>query len=476
MKSLLVIVACLLVAAGLAWGGYTWYQHLAAAGVPHYRTVAVGRGDMHATIGATGTLEPETVVDVGAQVSGLITSFGEDPHAPGKPVDYNSKVEADTVLAKIDEALPKLDVATAKAQMAQAKASLAQAKAGLLQAQATVLEKQATLVLAGNNWERAQKIGPSDALSQNDYDNYRATYEVAKADVAVSQAAVDQTQANIAAAQATIEADQVSVDRAQRNLDYCTIRSPVKGVVVDRRVNIGQTVASSLNTPSLFLIAQDLSRMEIWVSVNEADIGQIRVGQKVTFTVDARPGRGFEGHVRQVRLNASTTQNVVTYPVVVAADNKDGALLPYQTTNVLFDVADHTDVLLVPNAALRWSPSLLQIAPDARQSLAPSKGARPGKGGGAGDEAATQPATAPATTMASNASPRARGIVWVKDGAYVRPIVLRVGLSDGTYTEVLSSRQTKLEEGTQIVTGELHPDEVATGATNPFVPQFGQRR
>ena len=152
-------------------------------------------------------------------------------------------------------------------------------------------------------------------------------------------------------------------DRAQRNLSYCTIKSPVKGVIIDRRVNIGQTVVASLNAPSLFLLAKDLTRMQVWVAVNEADIGKIHPGQPVTFTVAAFPGETFRGEVGKVRLNASMTQNVVTYTVEVITDNSNGRLLPYLTANVQFELDRRKDVLLVPSAALRWTPSADQVAP-----------------------------------------------------------------------------------------------------------------
>lgn len=185
---------------------------------------------------------------------------------------------------------------------------------------ANVLQVKAKLVQAQQDWNRAQKLGHSEALAPSAYDQYKANYEVAKANVAVTHAAVKQAKAAVAQAQA-------SLNRAQRNLSYCTIKSPVKGVIIDRRVNIGQTVVSSLNAPSLFLIAKDLTRIQVWVSVNEADIGNIHPGLPTTFTVDAFPNQVFHGQVGKVRLNATMTQNVVTYTVVVNTDNSDGKLL-----------------------------------------------------------------------------------------------------------------------------------------------------
>ena len=163
--------------------------------------------------------------------------------------------------------------------------------------------------------------------------------------------------AAIVQAQGTVSQAEATLKRALQNLSYCTIISPVKGVIIDRRVNIGQTVVASLNAPSLFLLAKDLKRLQVWVSVNEADIGHIKPGQAVTFTVDAFPGEVFSGEVGKVRLNATMTQNVVTYTVEIITDNSNGKLLPYLTANVTFIVGERKNVLLVPNAALRWTPT-----------------------------------------------------------------------------------------------------------------------
>src|SRR5204863_6291083 len=177
-------------------------------------------------------------------------------------------------------------------------------------------------------------------------------------DAAIAQAQAGLKDATAAAAKArgVVGDAEANLKKALINLGYCTIQSPVKGVIVDRRVNVGQTVVASLNAPSLFLIAKDLTRLQIWTSVNEADIGQIHPGQPVTFTVDAHPNQTFHGTVSQIRLNATMTQNVVTYTVVVDTDNANGKLLPYLTANVQFEVNSRPNVLEVPNAALRWRP------------------------------------------------------------------------------------------------------------------------
>jgi HlyD family secretion protein len=434
----ILVIAIVAVVALMAFVGFWRRGSSPSAG---FRTVQVQRGDLQATISATGTVEPEEVVDVGAQVAGKILTFGKDKN--GKAVDYGSVVEAGMVLAQIDDALYAADAASAKAQLAQAKAAVQKAQADLGQMQAKLLQ-------AENDWARARKLGPSDALSQTDFDAARAGYEVARANLAVGKAAIVQAQGTKAQAEATLQ-------RALQNLSYCTIVSPVKGVIIDRRVNIGQTVVASLNAPSLFLLAKDLKRLQVWVSVNEADIGHIRPGQAVTFTVDAFPGEVFAGEVGKVRLNATMTQNVVTYTVEIITDNSNGKLLPYLTANVRFIVGERRDVLLVPNAALRWTPQSEQIVEEFRGS--PKKGQKP------------KESTQVKPGAKAGQEEKARGLVWVPQGARVRPVQVTLALSDGSLTEVES---TELKEGTPLVVGEMGSQPAGQPAPggSPFTPQL----
>lgn len=435
-----LIVLAVLILAGVFWFWQRNHQNSVS-----FRTAPVIRGDLQASISATGTVEPEEVVDVGAQVAGKIVAFGKDKD--GKIVDYGSVVEAGTVLAQIDDALYAADVATAKAQLAQAKANVQRAEADLGQLKAKLYQ-------AERDWLRAKKLGPSDALSQADYDAALSAYEIAKANVNVGQAALVQAKDAVAQAEAALR-------RAMQNLDYCTIRSPVKGVIIDRRVNIGQTVVASLNAPSLFLIAKDLTRMQVWAAVNEADIGNIRPGQPVTFTVDAYPGEVFQGVVGKVRLNATMTQNVVTYTVEVHTDNPDGKLIPYLTANLKFILAERQNVLMVPNAALRWLPQPEQIAPEFRQEFQ-ERGGSPG----------TRPALA-----AKKGKEEGQGTVWVPQGKYVRPVRVRLGPSDGSMTEVAAP---ELKEGLQVVvaSAEKEGGAASEAGRSPFTPQIfrGGRR
>src|SRR5262245_52537415 len=383
-----ILLALVVVVAGAGAGGWYYYQDSNRPAT--FRTTRAERGDLVAMVTASGTIEPEEVVDVGAQVAGQILSFGDDPRSGGGVINYGSPVEKGTVLARIDESLYRTQVDRAKAMVAQSQASVesaeaqvAQAEANVKRAEADLGQMQARLYQSDRDMARARRLKPSGALADVDYDTAEAALRTNKASLAVGEASILQTKAslkdanaNVAKARAALADSKAMLANAEINLGYCTIRSPVNGVIVDRRVNIGQTVVSSLNAPSLFLIAKDLKRLQVWASVNEADIGNIYSGQPVTFSVDAYPGRVFKGVVApdQPRLNASMTQNVVTYTVVVNTDNSDGKLLTYLTANLQFEVSKRAGVLLVPNAALRWRPAPEQVVPEAREEYARASG------------------------------------------------------------------------------------------------------
>jgi HlyD family secretion protein len=457
MKHVIKTVVILILLAGLGGGGIYagyWYLYKNRTDAVILQTAPVKRGDLLAVISATGTVEPEEVVDIGAQVAGQILSFGKDKN--GKPIDYTSAVDEGTVLAQIDDSLYAADAA-------QAAATLAQAKSGVIRADADLGQMKAKLDQADRDWQRAQKLGPSEALAQASYDAYKSAYEVAKANLAVGEATIVQSKAAVTQAEAVLR-------RAQRNLDYCTIRSPVKGVIIDRRVNIGQTVVSSLNAPSLFLLAKDLTRMQVWVQVNEIDIGHIHPGQPVTFAVGAYPDQVFRGEVGKIRLNASMTQNVVMYVVEVVTDNSSGKLLPYLTADAKFEVTRRDNVLMVPTYALSWEPAPERIAPEFR-GAAKGPGRRAGGGGGGapgsgGGAVAGEPAAAAPRAKGEQS---ASGTVWVRDGQFVRPIRVRTGLSDGAMTEVSGG---EIKEGMEVVVAEQRPEAPKGGTTNPFTPQF----
>ena len=419
MRSLIVLLGL----AGVGGGAAAWYFYEQAEQPTSFRTVPVERGDLQATISSSAVIEPEEVVDIGAQVAGMVKSFGHDPRDANKSVDYGTPVDEGTILAKIDDAIYLTQVHQAQASLDNANAVLAQSK--------TKLE------LSKRNWDRAQALRKSNVMTQADYDT-------AYADLQTSTPAVD--------------ASKAAVEQAQTNLAYTTIKSPVKGIIVDRRVNVGQTVVSSLNAPSLFLIAKDLKRLQLWASVNEADIGQIHPDQTAKFTVDAYPRKTFNGVVSQIRLNATMTQNVVTYTVVVNTDNSSGQLLPYLTANVQFEVAHRDNTLMVPTSALRWRPQPSQVVADARDAFVQSTRRREAAKEGQGQGAPKQ-----------DKSKRELPSVWVEEEGFVRPVPVKTGLTDGTRMEIVSG---DLKEGTRVVIGEQRHDEGSTATKNPFLPSF----
>lgn len=481
----LIIFLC--AAAGLAAGiqaSWQWYR--GSATEPLFRTDHPSRGSLVAMIVATGTIEPEEVIDVGAQVAGQILSFGRDPTDPNRTIDYASPVEQGTVLARIDDSLyaPEVDIA---------RADLGLCLADVRHAESELVLERSKLHKTERDWERTKQLASAKSISQNEFDATQNAWEMAKASVTAAEADLDK-------AKRAVEKARGTLGKAEKNLGYCTIKSPVKGVIIDRRVNVGQTVVSSLNAPSLFLIAKDLRRLQIWVSVNESDIGNIYPGQHATFTVDAYPADVFHGTVGQIRLNATMTQNVVTYTVVVNVDNEDGKLdpyssvaaapggatpgsltpgsptlgtrnrpdvpagdklLPYLTANLQFKVDERTDALLVPNAALQYRPQPALVAPEYRAVY--EQGLR----------RATVEEGAPVPSAKGR---RIRATVWVPDGNFVRPIKVRVSLTDGLMTEVVEVIKDNLTPETEIVTGENQSAASQEGTVNPFGPRSSKKR
>ena len=348
-KSGLRRVAPVAVAVVLVLLAAWWWTHRKADDAGGYRTTAVERGDIRVAISATGTLSAISTVTVGSQVSGQVTEV---------LVDFNDKVAKDQVIAKIDPS-------TYEAQIEQGNAQIASAQAQLRQAQATL--RNARL-----DYDRKASLGRQQLVAKSDVDQARA--------------ALDQAQAQVNSAQAQIRQQSASTQTTRVNLNRTVIRSPVDGVILTRTIEPGQTVAASLQAPELFTIAEDLSKMKIELAVDESDIGQVRAGQAVTFTADAFPNRQFKGVVDQVRMSATTTSNVVTYPVVVTVDNSDGTLLPGLTVNAEIEVSKRSDVLKVANAALRYKPA---NEDESAAAAAPQAGPRPGGSSIVDDLAAT---------------------------------------------------------------------------------------
>ena len=377
----LVIVAGLGVAASAGWYAIQHGQKKTPDQL--YRLESVKKGDITQTVSANGTLNPIVLVNVGTQVSGTVTQLY---------VDFNDKVEKGQPLLELDRSL-----------------LAAQAR----QSAANIGNIAATLELARANEARMKALYAEEYVSRQELEQAVQARKSAEAQLAQVRAAADK--------------DQV-------NLNFTTIRSPVSGIVVDRVVDLGQTVAASLQTPTLIKIAQDLSEMRIDSSFAEADIGKIQPGQKVRFTVDAFPNRNFTGEVQQIRLNPTTTQNVVTYNVRISLQNPDEILLPGMTAYVNIAVAKRDDVLMVPNAALRFKPAEAEEGSGDKAKEKPTNGEKKRNGEGKGKKRDTS-----------------SGTVYVIDGKQLKPVAVQLGITDNRNTEVVSG---ELKEGDKVIVGE----------------------
>ncbi len=416
MRRVMLIAAVLVV--GLVIGGYVFFNGERKVPV-RYRTASVERGAVVSLVTATGTINPVVSVQVGTQVSGMIKSL----HA-----DFNSVVKAGDIVATID---PE----PFKARRDQAASNLEMARANVARARTEQAQRRREL-------ERAKSLVAQQFVSQNDVD------------VAITNAQGADAQVNVAMAQ--VKQAEAALNAAELDLKYTTIRSPVNGIVVARNIEVGQTVAASFATPNLFLIALDLTKMQVDTNVSESDIGGITEGKEATFTVDAYPGVPFAGTIRQVRLAPINVQNVVTYNVVVGVDNKDLRLKPGMTANVSIVVAQKDQVLKVPNAALRFVP------PRAEQAVARHSDGKPAGGEGGGRAV---PAGGPAA---------ARTIWKQTDNGELIPVTVQTGISDGLATEVISDA---VGEGDRVVVGLEQPRDARKGGDLP--PGFGtggQRR
>ena len=407
MKRLMVWLIVVVVIACAGAAGYNRYyaSRYASAG-GKYRTMTVGRGDVTSVVNSSGTVQPVLSVQVGAFVSGPIQKVF---------VDFNDKVKREQVLAQIDPRTYKSTVAHEEASLAHSQADLARVKA--LWAQAARNERRA-LSLKGKN-----------AISETDVDQCVTDCKSLEAQIQLAEAAIRQCDANLVT--------------ARTNLDFTDIKSPVDGVVIDRKVDPGQTVAAQFQTPVLFIVAPDLEKkVYVYASVDEADIGLIREAQQrrepVTFTVDAYPKDQFDGRIAQVRLNPSTVQNVVTYTVVVEAPNIQLKLLPGMTATLAFQIEKHQRVMTIPNAALRFHPKPDQVRP-ADQAIVE----------GMADEAESNGADG-TTAAALSGRNRNRRYVWVADDDLLSAVEIVIGLSDKSVTEVVSG---DLTEGQELITG-----------------------
>jgi HlyD family secretion protein len=404
MKKWIIIAAVLLTIAGLAG----WWRKHRADDAPQYQTVAVTRGDLTQLVTATGQLNPVTNVQVGSQISGTIAKLY---------ADYNSSVTQGQVVAQIDPG-------TYQANVNQAEGDLANAKAGL--------------ELAQVNANRAKELFDSKLIPRSDYDQSVATLHQSEAGVKIKSAALQKS----------------SVDLAR-----CTIYSPVAGIVISRNVDVGQTVAASLSAPTLFVIANDLTKMQIDANVSEADIGNVEVGQAVDFTVDAFPDRKFRGEVVQIRNAPITVQNVVTYDTVIAVNNRDLKLRSGMTANVSIVVAERNDALKIPNSALRFRlPESASTGSVARAHSGTGSGSGGGGGGAGGGRKRER-------------SPFRTVYILEADGK-PKPAQIKTGITDGLATEVTEG----LNEGDKIITGSTSRQTATQQPASPFAPGGMQRR
>lgn len=385
----LIIFSVVIIGIGLA----VYAQFFRVAPV-QYRTQAVEKGDISQTVSANGTINPVSLVSVGTQVSGTVKKLY---------VDFNSKVEKGQILLELDDAL-----------------LAAQQK----QSAANVHSAQASLELATANEGRVRSLFAQEYVSRQELDTAIQAKKAAEAQLQLTQATVEKDRANMA---------------------YSVIRSPVSGVVVDRSVDVGQTVAASLQTPTLFKIAQDLSKMQIDANFAEADIGSIRVGQTVRFTVDAFPNQNFKGVVKLIRLNPTTVSNVVTYDAVVNVDNPGQTLLPGMTAYVNIAVAERKDVLLISNAALRFKPA---------NGDEKKPAANPKDGAGRADNGVAKPRDEKHSS--SHPHDAFSGKVYVLEAGDLKPVSVTFGITDNRNTEITGG---ELKVGNQVVVGEAQAED-----------------
>jgi HlyD family secretion protein len=377
-----------------------------------YRTEKVDRGDISVSISATGNLYAVTTVQVGSQVSGTIARLY---------ADFNSVVKEGDLLAQLDPTFLQ--------------AAVNEQRANVDRAQAQVNDAKRTL-------NRTQQLFDKSLAAQSELDAATTALETA-------QAGLKQTQA--------------SLDRAEVNLKYATIRAPISGVVISRNIDVGQTVAASFQAPTLFTIANDLRKMQVQASVDEADIGNVKVDQKVTFRVDAYPDEMFEGVVSQIRLLPEINQNVVTYNVVIDVNNPEQKLMPGMTATVSIEVADRINVLRVPIQAVRFTPPEAKVGPGGAAG-----GASPEQRRGRQAAAENRDSTQQGGMSHPNAN---EGRVWILVNGKPKPVRMVRGLQNTRYVEVMD---TELKEGDDVIVGQSGGDEAsASAAQNPFMPRMG---
>jgi HlyD family secretion protein len=419
-----LILGCVVVVAGLL---VVWALNRSTP-AQHF-TAKVERGAINDVVEATGTINAVIMVQVGSQVSGTIAKLN---------VDFNSRVHKGDVVALIDPAL-------FKGALLQAAADLENANANLVAARANVEKAKAGLVQTKADYDRAVRLTKDGVFSQQQLDLAKSNYDSANA-------SVNAADANVTQAQAQVSQKKAAVEVAQTNLDYTVIRSPIDGTVVARNVDVGQTVAASLQAPTIFTIAQDLKKMWVYAKTDESDVGNIKLGKPVTFKVDAFPKDTFHGVVSQVRMNATTVQSVVTYDTIIEFANPELKLFPGMTAYVTIPVATVESVLKVPNTALRYKPPMSseEILAIYKQYGIESGERLPGS------EAAAAPNAGSPSGQATQAPPRIpkadTAVVWkLQSDNTMEPIKVSLGITDHAFTEVTGVLKGELKEGDDLV-------------------------
>ncbi|WP_455253784.1 efflux RND transporter periplasmic adaptor subunit [Prevotella melaninogenica] len=394
-----------------------------------FDTSTVSEANIQNSITATGTIEAVTTVTVGTQVSGVVDHLY---------VDYNSTVKKGQVIAELDKTNLISQLNSAKASLSSAKTSVTSAQDNVLKVQADLRSAEANVNYQRANFNRYKTLYTKGLISATDYENARLTYQQAEASVAAYRQQVSQAQAQVATARQQVAQAQEQVNQAQTNLGYATITSPIDGVVISKSVEEGQTVAASFSTPELFTIAKDLTNMRVIADVDEADIGDVKAGERVSFTVDAYPDDTFSGTVTQVRQNATTTNNVVTYEVVISASNADLKLKPGLTANVTIYTQERTGVLSVPTKALRFTPTKETV----------------------GKHYTIQDVS------------NAKNKVWTLEGKVLKAHRVSIGMTDGTHTQILSgiSKGKTVITSISVKTSKEDEEDDNDNVSSPFAP------
>ncbi len=403
------IVSAFVLVAAIAAAAYAVFRYVRRDDTTYF-TARVEKGDIHDVVEVTGTINAVTTVLVGSQVSGTIAKLN---------ADFNSRVHKGEVIAVIEPSL-------FQGALLQAEADVDSAKANVVAARANLEKAKATLAQAKADFDRATTLVDEGMVSRQALDTAKAAFGTANASVGAAAAGVTQAEAQVSQKAAAVAVAKI-------NLQYTVIRSPIDGTVVARNVDVGQTVAASLQAPTLFTIAQDLKKMQVYAKTDESDVGNIKVGRVATFKVDAFPKQVFKGTVSQVRMNPTTVQNVVTYDAIIAFDNPDLSLFPGMTAYVTVPVADATDVLKVPNGALRWRPA---IDGEALRGMYEKRGIV-----------------------------AARPVAWrMHPGDSIEPVQVTPGITDHAYTAIAPGA---LHEGDEVITGAVVAKGSAPGALVP---------